>query len=88
MLFKGVKKIFGAGGLVTRQRRPYIAARTPPMKKVGETFDAPPRKLGRPSDYTPELGFQISQKKGHDFLSNLGQLRLPYWSLSECRGPF
>jgi hypothetical protein len=47
---------------MARQRRPYMAARTPSAKKAEETFEAPRRKLGRPSYYTPELGFQICER--------------------------
>jgi hypothetical protein len=47
---------------MARQRRTYMAARTPPAKKAEETFGTQPLKLGRPSNYTPELGFQICER--------------------------
>jgi hypothetical protein len=47
---------------MARQRRPYMAARTPTAKKPEETFDAPPHPIGRPSSYSTEIGLQICRR--------------------------
>jgi hypothetical protein len=46
---------------MSRKRRPYMAARTPPDENH-EVGEATPPKMGRPSDYTEELGLHICER--------------------------